>query len=156
MLLLDSGILLSRSLVQKIVDTMDDHLWQVAFQIGLPADEILSEIVETLGIIVRDRQTDEFLGRGWRSEEHYKMFLNKSFDSLPICSIPFELLRPGASQLGLCSPRITQVNDMSVWSALNYQSKEDFLNTAEKMLENIPQNVCYYWDRLYPTICIKK
>ena len=157
MLLSSSGLLASRKFVEKLLKTGKDELWKVSYTVGITADEILSKMADKMSIYVPGRQTNEFLGRGWAQKEMYDMLLTKNFSSLPKCKIPHEYLNPGAGELGLCTSSIVSVNDMSVWAGTRkrYISKYDFLNNAEKMLENLPPDLHYYWDRLYPTLCLK-
>ena len=155
MLTINSGILFSRKLIEEYVNSINDHLWNVSFDVGINADEILAQISDKIGINIPSKQTHEFLGRTWRDINHFDLLLSKSFSNLPKCNIPYEYLRPPPGELGLCAAQIYPLNELSVWSALSMKGKDYFLENAELMLENIPSNVSYYWDRLYPTLCIK-
>lgn len=155
MLLFDSGVLMSRDIVKMMAESENDHRWDVAFQTALPAEEIFAEIADNNGISMASKQTHEFLGRGFRNQSDYERLREKRFNDLPICKIPYELLVPGPSQLGICSAAIVALNDMSVWSAARGMSKGEFLEEAESLLSGIPDKLGYYWDRLYPTLCLR-
>ena len=155
MLLFDSGVLMSRDIVKLMVESADDHRWDVAFQTALPAEEIFAEIADKNGLSMASKQTHEFLGRGFRNQSDYDRLREKRFDDLPICKIPYEILVPGPSELGICSAEIVAMNDMSVWSAARGITKEEFLEEAESLLAGLPDRLGYYWDRLYPTLCLR-
>ena len=155
MLLLNSGILMSRSVMQQFVDTSDDHSWEIAFQTALTGEEILAEMADKNDIDIKTKHTNEFLGRGWRKPEHFDILRSKRFDVLPHCNIPYNYYVPGASELGLCSYDIVSLNHISVWSGVRGMSKFEFLDEAEDMLAGVPDYVSYYWDLLYPTLCIR-
>jgi hypothetical protein len=155
MLLFDSGVLMSRDIVEMMADSENDHRWDVAFQTALTADEIFAEIADKNGISISSKQTHEFLGRGFRNIKDYDRLREKNFEGLPHCKIPIELLVPGPSQLGICSAQVFRMGDMSVWSALRGMSKMQFLEEAAAMLSALPENLGYYWDRLYPTLCLR-
>ena len=146
---------MSRHFVKKVLKTGNDKLWNVSYTVGITAEEILSKIADKIGVYVPGKHTSEFLGRGWMHKEMYDMLMTKNFSSLPPCRIPADYQRPPAGELGLCSNRIVSVDDMSVWAGTRtkFISKLKFLQTAEKMLEDLPPWLSYYWDKLYPTLC---
>ena len=157
MLLSSSGLLLSRRFAEKLVKTGNDELWNVSYRVGITADEILSKIADKINVYVPGRQTTEFLGRGWAQKEMYEMLLSKNFSALPKCKIPREYLNPAPGELGLCISQIISIEKMSVWAGARkrFITKYDFLHNAERMLEDLPENLSYYWDRIYPTLCFK-
>lgn len=153
MLLTSSGILLSRNYVKRLVESRSDELWDVSFKVGITSEEILSKISDKLTVYIPGKQTHELVGRGFTHKKHYQMLMDKTFDDLPKCNIPFEYLRPAAGELGLCSAQVFKFDDMSVWSGLRHLTKKKFLETAEQMMTGNPPDLGYYWDRLYLTLC---
>lgn len=153
MLLSSSGILLSRSYVNHLVDSGSDQLWDVSFNVGITSEEILAKISDKLGVYIPGKQTHEFVGRGFTHASHYQKLLDKDFKGLPKCIIPHMYLHPEPGELGLCSAQVFKFDDMSIWSGLNHLSKQKFLEDAEKMMTGNPQSLGYYWDRLYLTLC---
>jgi hypothetical protein len=61
------------------------------------------------------------------------------------------MLRPG--ELGLCSAKITTINSIITWSASTSIGKREFLEEAETLLNNNPDNLGYYWDLTKPKLC---
>jgi len=155
MLMINSGIVFSRRLVEDYVNSSQDHLWNVSFDVGIASDEILAQISDKIGIHIPGKQTHYHLGRGWRVQKHYQYLKDKKFDELPQCNIPMEYLRPPPGELGLCAAQIYKVNEVFVWSGSRGMTKLQFLESAEEWLTDIPDNVAYYWDRLYPTLCLR-
>ncbi|EAX96547.1 hypothetical protein TVAG_256870 [Trichomonas vaginalis G3] len=153
MLLTSSGVLLSRAYVKRLVATRDDDLWDVSMAVGITADEILAKISDKIGVYIPGKQTSDLVGRGFTDASHYKILMDKDFDNLPKCNIPQEYLRPFAGELGLCTAQIMKFNDIRVWSATRHLGKQKFLEDAEEMLNNNPDSLGYYWDRLYLTLC---
>ena len=126
-----------------------------SYIVGITAEEIIAKISDKNGVYIPGKHCNEFLGRGWVREDMYQMLLKKNFTTLPVCYIPNEYIRAPPGELSICSSDIVGVNDISVWAGTRFMSKEEFLLTAKDMLVNIPNNVKYYWDRLYPTLCLK-
>ena len=155
MLLISSGIIISRNFAKRIVNTGDDQLWNVSYTVGITAEEILAKISDKNGVYIPGKQTHEMIGRGFAYKEMYEMLKKKEFGSLKPCDIPVEFLRPQPGELGLCDAQLHQVDDMSVWAGTRFMSKYEFLKDAEEMIGGLPSNLYYYWERLYPTLCIK-
>jgi hypothetical protein len=57
----------------------------------------------------------------------------------------------------VCSGEIIKFKDIIVWAGggKNNTGKEWFLTHAQEMLKDLPDNVHFIWDRLFPELCRK-
>ena len=151
---ISSGILISRRTVMLLLSKTE--MWDVAIQIGLPADEALSQILDAVSVTVRSHHRPEFLGMPFRNISHYEVLLNRNFAGLKPCAIPQSIMNARSGVSTICSSDIFPIRDIATWAGApddTSASKLQFLLTAEKMLDEVPNNIRFYWDRLYPTLC---
>jgi hypothetical protein len=152
MLSITSGILISRRTVEHLMGK--EETWNVTIEIGLPAEEALSQILDDVSVSARWSKKDEFLGQPFRHSEFRQRLLNKKFDGLVKCQQPNT--NPVNSGIAtVCSTEITRVNDIVVWAGAgkNATDKEWFLKNAKDMLKDVPDHVHFVWDRLFPELC---
>jgi hypothetical protein len=148
-----SGILISRETVEALLGKKE--MWNVTFETGLPAEEALSQILDSIGIVVRSRRKDTFLGQRFRNPGFNRNLLEKKFDKLKHCQRPNA--DAGSSGVAaVCSTEITPFRELIVWAGggRNESEKEWFLQNAEAMLRDVPESVHFVWDRLFPELCI--
>lgn len=151
---LSSGIFLSRFMVQKILNL--EWKWNVSIEIELPAEESLSQILDTAGQYILYGHIDNMIGAHWLNPEHYSYLKFKKFDKLTKCQVPESYLNPEPGKNGVCSTRINKMNDIIVWAGSinnSFQSKEDFLSNAPDFLDKLPDNIGYYWEKYLPHLC---
>lgn len=160
MLLIESGILLSRNNAVKIVSKDAIETWNVACEVGIDSDEAFSQILDQVGIHPKYHAEDSFLGREFRNFSDFKRLQTKSYDDLPICKIPDIYIHNPPGEQGICSAKVTKFNDVILWSAPFYSlygksaaSKYEFLLHAELMLNNNSDKLGYYWAQSHPTLC---
>lgn len=153
MLLTSSGILISRKFAENLVKSGSDSLWDVSYSVGITSDEILAKISDKLGQYIPGTQTSVLVGRGFTDKLHYELLTEKQFDSLPKCKIPEEYLNSVPGELSLCISQILKFNQIISWSGTYQIGKLEFLKNAEKMMNNNPDDLGYYWDRLYLALC---
>lgn len=161
MLILDSGILLSRKGAERVLETFSKNTWEVAYQIGLNGEEALSQIFIHNLISPQGSANDLFLGREFVSSDDLELLsditvnnMPYKINTLPQCIIPkmYYSIRPGESNL--CSYTVTPLNQIIIWSGSGkYQSKLEFLTKAPKILQNIPPILSYYWSPVKPKLC---
>jgi hypothetical protein len=154
MLSITSGILISRRAVERLIDK--EETWNVTIEIGLPAEEALSQILDGISVTARWSKKDDFLGQPFRHSEFRQRLLDKRFDGLVTCQRPNA--NSGSSGIAtVCSTEFTKVNDLVVWAGAgnNATDKEWFLKNARDMLRDVPDHVHFIWDRLFPELCTR-
>lgn len=172
MLIVESGIIFSRKAVENVFNERSVRTWEITYQIGLNADEALSQIATGNYLFPRSRSNDCFLGREFVSSNDFVILENissmyqkagsiesESFNEqikemLPKCAIPDYYYNINPGMQGLCSKRITPLNDVFIWSASGAnKTKLDFLSNADKLINNLPNSVGYFWNPDKPQLC---
>jgi hypothetical protein len=155
MLVPESGILMTRRFADEMLKPDILDVWGVAMEAGIHYDEVFSHVSDQIGIYVQSSAVDQMLGRPWRNESQFQLLANKSFDVLPICTVPAHYIYNAPGELGLCSIRVTPFNSIISWAAASETtSKIDFLDHAERYFEGNPDDLGFYWDMTRPTLCI--
>lgn len=155
MLLLDSGLLVRRNTLETILSLQDDILWKVSMQSGFRGEEAFAKILDKLFLRIANYQNYEFLGRGFRKESDYDVLQSKNISSLKKCVVPSYVISREPGESGACTAAFIKLNDIVIWSGARFMSKKEFLERAESLLSNLPDNLHFYWDRIYPALCIK-
>jgi hypothetical protein len=130
-------------------------MWNVTIETGLPAEEALGQILDSVGVHARSAKKDDFLGQPFRSREFNQRLLEKRFGGLKKCEHPNA--NPVSSGIAaVCSTEISQFNRLVVWAGggRNATEKEWFLRHAGAMLTDTPDFVHFTWDRLFPELCV--
>lgn len=170
MFIVESGIVFSRKAIENLFNEKSDKTWDITYQIGLNGDEALSQIATGNYIFPRSKANDCFLGREFVSSDDFIVLENISSmyhkddsdnsieqiiqSKLPQCIIPayYHNINPGMQ--GLCSKRITSLNDVFIWSAYGTnKTKLDFLLNADRLINNLPDSVGYFWNPDKPQLC---
>lgn len=150
----ESGVLISRKAVKKLVANDMNEVWDVVMEVGIHYDEALAQLSDQIGIYVQGRAQNVFLGREFRNAtEQFKWLENKNFDNLIPCEVPYEYIRNAPGELGVCSSHVTRFDSIITWSGAGYLNKTEFLEKAETFLGNNPSDLGFYWDRTNPTLC---
>ncbi|KAH0790171.1 hypothetical protein GPJ56_005907 [Histomonas meleagridis] len=154
LLAFQSGIFLSRKFVENLLSEKVSENWGVAGDIGIDADEAFAHISDQLGMPINMHSSDSLVGRPFRRPENFESLKKKEFNGLLKCEIPDSLLHPFPGEGGVCVTSILRMNSLVVWAASgNTMEKRRFLEEAEEMLSNLPDNICFYWDGTLPTLC---
>lgn len=171
MFIVESGILFSRNAIENIFNEKSLATWNITYQIGLNADEALSQITTGNYLFPRSRSNDCFLGREFVSSNDFvtlekisslyqsESTSNESFNEiiqtmLPKCEIPSYYYNINPGMQGLCSKRITSLNDVFIWSASGAnKTKLEFLTNADRLISNLPNSVGYFWNPDKPQLC---
>ncbi|OHT11240.1 hypothetical protein TRFO_01201 [Tritrichomonas foetus] len=154
MLLFDSGVILSRKTVERLVGQEAKETWEVVCEVGIEAQEALSHLLPHAGIYVRSGSSTNFLGREFQFEIEYKRLLEKNFANLSVCNVPLIYTQNIPGECGVCTKHITRFKDVSIWSGHGkHMSKIEFLMNADKMLKDIPDDVGWFWNPTRPKIC---
>ena len=151
---IQSGILMSRNTVAKLLS--QSEMWKVAIETELPAEETLSQILDAIHIPARNNHHPEFLGMPFRNRSHYEALATRNFAGLPPCTIPKSILNAESGVSRICATDIFPIRDVVTWAGAPEDAsaaKLAFLKAAHHMLDDIPNNIRFYWDRLYPTLC---
>jgi hypothetical protein len=152
MLSIQSGILITRNTVEELL--VRDEMWNVTMETGIPAEEALSQILDDVGVIAKASKEDWFLGQPFRNWSFHDDLLEKRSDHLKVCERP-DLKPSEAAIAAVCSGEITRFSNLIVWAGggKNATTKEWFLTHAKEMMEGLPDNLHFIWDRLFPELC---
>lgn len=183
MLLIESGIIISRQTVMNFISDSAMKTWDVASEVGITADESFSQIGDQVGLYIKNYAENRFVGREFREYSDFDRLKNKRFEDLPPCTIPSVYINNPPGEQGICSSEITKFNQIISWSAfipadptkttsykssltdkLNFNSNSDnesesarnkykFLKNARKMINNNPDYLSYYWAQSKPRLC---
>ena len=153
MLVLESGILLNRQTVLKLIEPELADTWQVMFEIGLPYDEALAHAADQVGFYFKGQKFNLFLGREFQNVSNFDALLTKSFTDLKPCIVPDKYLFNGPGDIGVCTPKVTLWSNLLTWSASGILSKTQFLEEAERMLDNNPSDLAFFWEGSKPALC---
>lgn len=175
MLLIESGILISRQTVKKFLSNSVMNTWNVGSEVGITADEIFSQVGDQAGFYIKNYVENRFVGREFREHSDFDRLKHKKFDDLPPCNIPSIYIYNPPGEQGICSSEITKFNRIIIWSASlpadptksvqikssefeseSAKNKFDFLKNAEQMIENNPDFLAYYWAQSKPRLCRMK
>ena len=153
MLVLESGILLDRQTVMKLIEPELADTWHVMFEIGLPYDEALAHAADQVGLYFKGQKFNLFLGREFQNVSHFDALLTKSFTGLKPCIVPDKYLFNGPGDIGVCTPKVTLWSNLLTWSASGILSKTQFLEESERMLYNNPSDLAFFWNGSKPALC---
>lgn len=175
MFIVESGIIFSRKAIENVFRERSMKTWDITYQIGLNADEALSQITTENYLFPRSKANDCFLGREFLLSDDFvslesisSMYQNKKYqeenfdqiiqEMIPLCEIPKQYYSINPGMQGLCSRKITPLNDLIIWSASgSNKTKFEFLSNADRLLSNLPSSVGYFWNPDKPQLCyIKK
>lgn len=176
MLLIESGILISRQTVKKFLSDSVMDTWDVGSEVGITAEEIFSQVGDQAGYYIKNYVENKFVGREFRELKDFDRLKQKNFDDLPPCTIPDIYIHNPPGEQGVCSSQITKFNNIIIWSAAlpadptkstqhkssifnseieseSAKNKYDFLKNAEQMINNNPDFLAYYWAQSKPRLC---
>jgi hypothetical protein len=156
MLTPESGVFVSRRLAEELLSPAMMEVWAVVMKTGIRYDEALAHLTDQLGVHIKGAAAEQFLGRAWRNASHFALLESKAFGALGACAVPRHYVYNAPGELGVCSWRITRLNDVVAWSAAEDadMGKAAFLARAERMLAGNPDDLGYYWDRTRPMLCL--
>lgn len=176
MLLIESGILISRRVVEKFLLESVMTTWDVGSEVGITADEIFSQVGDQVGFYMKNYAENKFVGREFREYKDFDRLKQKDFDDLPPCKIPYRYIHNQPGEQGICSAEITNFSRIIIWSGAipsdpsqssekkssifgseieseSSKNKFEFLKNAEQMMNNNPDYLSYYWAQSKPRLC---
>ncbi|OHT17136.1 hypothetical protein TRFO_12665 [Tritrichomonas foetus] len=154
MLLIDSGILMSRKAVQDFTASNVMNTWEVTCEVGINADETLAQVGDQIYIYVRNSAENRFVGREFRNLSDFSILEKREFQHLKKCEVPDVYINNPPGEQGICSSEITPFKNIIIWAAAgNKISKLDFLEKAPQMLKNVPDYLGYFWAQTRPQLC---
>ena len=148
---LNAGIIMSRYTVQQILQLT--FKWETSIILNWPAADTLGQVCDQAGYPISQFDTSKILGRPWRWPIHNDVLLRKEFYTLEKCSIPPEHLVSRAGELSNCNAQISRLNEVVAWAAGGKDNKTWFLEHAKEMMQDLPDDIGFYWDLRSPMLC---
>ena len=85
--------------------------------------------------------------------KRFDILMNKKYHLLSKCDIRQELINAFPGTNGNCIKHVQRFRELIVWNGGGKENKTWFLENAAKMLNKVPKNIGYRWEKLKPVLC---
>lgn len=148
---ISSGILISRSVVEKITEL--DEFWHANFEMMMDPDEALSHAFCQLNACADLGIKAGFIGDAFKEKSDFDVLMNGRTADLPACKLPDYLANPPPGIAGNCVKFAWKFSEIISWAGGGKDNKFEFLNNADRMVSSIRSEYGIIWEKTRPRLC---
>ena len=119
----------------------------------MDASELLGHLINNIGLNIPHNILNGVIGDEWFNQSDFDILISKTFLLLDKCEIRQELISPYSGTNGNCIKHLQRFKDLIIWNGGGKNNKTWFLQNVEKMIEKIPFNIGYRWEKVKPVLC---
>ena len=137
---ISSGVFISRKAVEKILNL--DDFWEIAFSIEVDGNEALFHALDQIGVVPVQSNVNGMIGNVFDNEDELNKLLTKDFANLEKCYSNRDRNDDYFSFLDQeCIRKQQYLSEIFSWASITKTNRTFFLENAEKMLSNNPENI---------------